>query len=181
MLLSLPAFLTFSLVTTGLERSCFLKRFVFAEFIPFISKGILLTQAVSGKLVTWNWLVTLDTDLLRDPCLWLVLVQNTLCVWDVDALTYMLRDWMDDALTRSSNQTSRSDKWIMYFTCDTALSRKHKSWRRKWQPTRVFLPWEFHGQRSLADYSSWSCKESDTTEWLTHIHRKGLNSLTWNT
>ena len=28
-------------------------------------------------------------------------------------------------------------------------------WRRKWQPTPVFLPGEFHGQRSLARYSSW--------------------------
>ena len=30
--------------------------------------------------------------------------------------------------------------------------------------TLVFLPREFHGQRSLADYSPWSHKESDTTE-----------------
>ena len=29
------------------------------------------------------------------------------------------------------------------------------SWRRKWQPTPGFLPGESHGQRSLADYSSW--------------------------
>ena len=28
----------------------------------------------------------------------------------------------------------------------------------------VFLPREFHGQRSLAGYKSWGCKESDTTE-----------------
>ena len=28
----------------------------------------------------------------------------------------------------------------------------------------VFLPGEFHGQRSLAGYSPWGCKESDTTE-----------------
>ena len=28
-------------------------------------------------------------------------------------------------------------------------------WRRKWQPTPVFLPRESHGQRSLADYSPW--------------------------
>ena len=26
-------------------------------------------------------------------------------------------------------------------------------WRRKWQPTSVFLPEEFHGQRSLAGCS----------------------------
>ena len=27
------------------------------------------------------------------------------------------------------------------------------SWRREWQPTPVFLPGEFHGQRSLVGYS----------------------------
>ena len=30
--------------------------------------------------------------------------------------------------------------------------------------TPVFLPGEFHGQRSLASYSPWDCEESDTTE-----------------
>ena len=37
-------------------------------------------------------------------------------------------------------------------------------WRRPWQPTLVFLPGESHGQRSLAGYSPWDCKELDTTE-----------------
>ena len=37
-------------------------------------------------------------------------------------------------------------------------------WRRKWQPTPVFLPGEFHGQRSLADYSPWGSKKSDMTK-----------------
>ena len=36
-------------------------------------------------------------------------------------------------------------------------------WRRKWQPTLVFLPAKFHIQRSLAGYSPWGCKESDMT------------------
>ena len=36
-------------------------------------------------------------------------------------------------------------------------------WRRKWQTTPVFLPGKSHGQRSLAGYSSWGCKESDMT------------------
>ena len=31
-------------------------------------------------------------------------------------------------------------------------------WRREWQPTPVFLPGEFHGQRSLAGYSPWAPK-----------------------
>jgi len=37
-------------------------------------------------------------------------------------------------------------------------------WRKKWQPTPVFLPGESHGQRSLAGYSPRGHKESDTTE-----------------
>ena len=32
-------------------------------------------------------------------------------------------------------------------------------WRRKWQPTPVFLPGESHEQRSLAGYSPWGCKK----------------------
>ena len=42
-------------------------------------------------------------------------------------------------------------------------------WRREWLPTPVFLPEELYGQRSLASYSPWSCKELDTTEQLTNI------------
>ena len=41
-------------------------------------------------------------------------------------------------------------------------------WRREWQPTPVFLPGESHGQGSLVGYSPGGCKESDTTERLTH-------------
>ena len=40
-------------------------------------------------------------------------------------------------------------------------------WRRKWQPTPVFLPRESHGQRSLGVYSPEGHKELDTTEDLT--------------
>ena len=37
-------------------------------------------------------------------------------------------------------------------------------WRRKWQPTLVFLPGRSHGQRSLMGYSPQGHKESDMTE-----------------
>ena len=50
---------------------------------------------------------------------------------------------------------------------ETQLQSRKISWRREWQPTPVFLPGEFHGQNSLAGYSPWGHKESDTTEWLT--------------
>ena len=48
-------------------------------------------------------------------------------------------------------------------------------WRREWQPSPVFLPGESHGQRSVAGYSPWGHKESDTTKWLSlftsHVHK----------
>ena len=41
--------------------------------------------------------------------------------------------------------------------------------RSAWQPTPVFLPGESHAQRSLAGYSPWGRKESDTIVWF-HFH-----------
>ena len=43
------------------------------------------------------------------------------------------------------------------------------SWKRAWQPIPVFLPGEFHGQRSLVSYSPWSHKELNTTERVSLI------------
>ena len=42
-------------------------------------------------------------------------------------------------------------------------------WRRAWQPAPVLLPGESPWTESLADYSPWSCKESDMTERLSTI------------
>ena len=39
-------------------------------------------------------------------------------------------------------------------------------WRREWLPTTVFLPGEFHEQRSLVGYSPWGPKELDMTKQL---------------
>ena len=54
----------------------------------------------------------------------------------------------------------------------------------KGYPTPVFLPGEFHGQRSLAGYSPWGCKELDMTEQLTLIRwntsiKRNISSPTW--
>ena len=39
-------------------------------------------------------------------------------------------------------------------------------WRKKWQPTPVFLPGKSHGQRSPIGYSPGARKQLDTTEPL---------------
>ena len=44
-------------------------------------------------------------------------------------------------------------------------------WRRKWQPTPVFLPGESQGRESLVGFRLWGRTESDTTEaTLQHGH-----------
>ena len=54
-------------------------------------------------------------------------------------------------------------------------------WRRKWQPSPVFLPGESHGW-SLAGYSPWGRKKLDMTERLhimiiTYMESKTHNKL----
>ena len=41
---------------------------------------------------------------------------------------------------------------------------------RAWQPTRILLPGESHGQRSLVGYSLWGRKELDMTEVIACTH-----------
>ena len=61
---------------------------------------------------------------------------------------------------------------VKEFACQGSRHRRHRfdpwvgkiPWRRKSQPTPGFLPGKFHGQRSLADYSPWTCRESDMTK-----------------
>ena len=55
-----------------------------------------------------------------------------------------------------TSRRSRLDPWV-----------RKIPWRRKWQPTAVFLLGESHGQSSLEGYSSWGRKELDSTKGLT--------------
>ena len=45
-------------------------------------------------------------------------------------------------------------------------------WRRKWQPTPVFLPGKFHGQRILVGFSPWGLKDLDTAKHLSKQTKK---------
>ena len=50
------------------------------------------------------------------------------------------------------------------YACNVGDPGSIPAWRREWQPTMVFLPGEFHGQRSLEGYSPRGHKELDTTK-----------------
>ena len=53
---------------------------------------------------------------------------------------------LENSMDRIVHGVAKSRTWLSNF------------WRRKWQPTLVFLPKESHGKRSLVGYSSWDHK-----------------------
>ena len=65
-----------------------------------------------------------------------------------------MAQWKRICLQCKRHRKHRFDPWV-----------KKVPWRRAWQPTPVVLPGESHGQRSLAGYSPWGCKELNTTEY----------------
>ena len=59
-----------------------------------------------------------------------------------------------------------------------SASTQETPWRRKWQPTPVFLPGESHGQRSLEGrLQSTGSQELDMTEQLNHHHHHSSYSF----
>ena len=64
-------------------------------------------------------------------------------------------------------------------TCIWSLGQKIP-WRRKWQPSPVFLPVKFHGRRTLVGCSPWGCKELYTTEWLHFVQMYAQELDYWN-
>ena len=92
--------------------------------------------------------------------------------------------------TKIQKKMANSSKYLYIYksTCDTHIEYVHihvehihmihtyKMYTHtyiyiyKWQPTPVFLPREFHGQRSLVGFSPWGHKDLDTTERLSHTH-----------
>ena len=72
--------------------------------------------------------------------------------------------WQSPPASAGDNRRWRFNPWV-----------RKIPWRRKWQPTPVFLPGKSHGQRSLAGYSPWGRQVGHN--WATeHTH---THSLTW--
>ena len=68
--------------------------------------------------------------------------------------------WIEEpgGLQSMGSRRVRHD-WVTSFSLFTLMH-----WKRKWQPTPVFLPGESQGRRSLAGCRLWGCTEPDTTE-----------------
>ena len=111
-----------------------------------------------------NWYTLLDFNLLTGKIWFLQCLITIINILNIYVFNLLL------ILFKSVGFPGSSDvKEFAYNAGDMGLTLGpgRFPWRRKWQPTPVFLPGEFHGQRSLTGYSPGNCKESDTTEQLT--------------
>ena len=64
--------------------------------------------------------------------------------------------------TTGESKLRRAQSYQDWATSHSLFTFMH--WRRKWQPTPVFLPGESQGQRSLVGCRLWGRTELDTTE-----------------
>ena len=152
-----------------MSRAVLLDSLLLSTLAPLSNKIFCFVIYVSPQAIHFQ---VLDKSLLSDPWRSLFLaILNEITerderqlflpheTWDMSfgngkhrrGLTW----WLSGKESACQSRRPSFDPWVRKIYC-----------RRKWQPILVFLPEKFHGQRSLADYSSWCCKESDTTEQL---------------
>ena len=65
-------------------------------------------------------------------------------------------------LDSEKNSPAMQETWVQSLGREDPLEKG----TREWLPTSVFLPGEFHGQRSLGGYGPWGRIESDTTKHI---------------
>ena len=109
--------------------------------LPKIILHSSLAKAVSNSVTPFNCLA-------GHPYNW-----NGLNVWSRPNHITGLPWWLSGKESACQCRRHKFDPWV-----------RKIPWRRKWQPTVVFLPGKSHGQRSLVGYSPWGHKETDTTE-----------------
>ena len=95
-------------------------------------------------------------------------VQSTDCLYYICIHIHGLLWWLSGRESTCPWRRHGFDPWV-----------RKIPWRRKWQPTPVFLPVESHGRRSLAGYSSkdhkkvehnLATKQQQYTYSYKHIH-----------
>ena len=132
---------------------------VTSNFLPevkaFQSRKGLTTALVLCLMWAWVCLASLVRNIYVNPCLFFGKKNKkpTKGFWVQEKATGVAIVLKTPRATCQCRRLKRFDPWI-----------GNIPWSRKWQPTSVFLPGKFHGQRSLLGNSLWGCKEADTTD-----------------
>ena len=110
----------------------------------------LVTQTIKNLLEmeeTWVWSLGLEDSLEK-----VLTPHSSTLAWETP--------WMEEPGRLPSMESPRV--WQDWVTSLSVFTFVH--WRRKWQPTPVFLPGESQGRGSLVGCRLWGHTESDKTE-----------------
>ena len=107
-----------------------------------------------------NWLLVLWADVLffqTAEVLYAYFIEEVICYlifFPSKCMTAQVRGFPDG----SAGKESTCDAGRRHWRCTFYPWVGEIPWRRKWQPTPVFLPEKSHGQRSPVGCSSWVTK-----------------------
>ena len=114
---------------------------------------------LQGRSYQWRQPVALQNTESRVLTLPILSHSHEVCLRN----SYGLCWWFSGKESTCQCRIYRFDLWV-----------RKSPWRRKWQPTPVFLPGKSHQQRSLVGYSPWGCKrvrhDSVTAQKQQEIH-----------
>ena len=87
-------------------------------------------------------------------------------IYGVDRVEH---NWHDLVVVVGAVEWNKDGRWI------------HSIWSRKWQPTPVFLPGKFHGERSLVGCSPWGSQRvgHDGVHIYKHTHTQSIAPLSF--
>ena len=125
-----------------------------------------LTRPVVLSIVLWRRHLSKNLDISCCQCLKIFIVYLVLSHLAEKAMAPHSSTLAWKILCSEEPGRLQSMGWIRVGeVCATSLSLfTFMYWRRKWQPTPVFLPRESQGQGSLVGFRLWGRTDSDTTE-----------------
>ena len=136
------------------------------ETVFLFLRASLLAQRLKCLPAVWEtWVQSLGQE---DPLEKEMATHSSILAWRTP--------WMEELGGLQSTGRKESDtteRLHFHFLCQMRMVglrlvsfalKKESSWRRKWQPTPVFLPRESQVQRSLVGCRLWGRTESDTTD-----------------
>ena len=137
---------------SNLYKICSFRKFenaincLFKQIPSSLSLNPWYSLGVEGELLFWGALAAL-TEKAMAP-------HSSTLAWKIP--------WTEEpGRLQSMGSPGVGDDWVTSLSLFTFMH-----WRRKWQPTPVFLPGESQGWGSLVGCRLWCRKELDTTEWL---------------
>ena len=144
-----------------MKRTCFLV-LILEGLVGFHRTVLLSFFGISGWGIDWNYC---DVEWLALGMSW----DHSVVFEIATKVDFLVAQWLRLCVPVAHSVGSIPSLGRSHMPLWSRKGGRKNIWRRKWQPTPVFLPGESHRQRSLAGYSPRGCKESDMTKRL-HFH-----------